>query len=301
LIGFFLEGRLRLTVETPPDAVGSVHTDAQVVLERVERGSLYLRLQFRGARATRFLVSSSSSLLGQLEKGLKELEDVPVLPFGADLGEPSSLVALGAALDMVRGGGENNLLPHIPTLADRLRIRVKQAGVGATVACAAGLLLSLWAGTQVAALGQTRSRIAQLNGQLERPDPMLSVMRTSIEQRRTAAAGLASLNQAIGEHVVLQERLRALARTVAPNVQFDELTLRLQSDGWHADVKGRTVGRTGAEAVRALDSFYRSVPGQLGTGNVSLDALDYAADSAVAGVLVQFRVSFITPARLPSQ
>jgi len=301
LIGFFLDGQLRLTVETPPDAVASVHSDAQMVLERVERGSLYLRLQFRGARPSRFLVSASSTLLGQLEKGLPALGEVPILPFGAGLGEPSALVGLGAALDTVRGGGENNLLPHVPSLADRVREGFRRAGAGAATLCVAGLLLSLWAGAQIAAVAHTRAHIIQLNEQLERPDPMLPIMRSSLEQRRTAAVGLASLNQAIGEHMDLQERLRALARTVAPNVQLDELALRLQADGWHADVKGRTVGRTGAEAVRALDSFYRGVPAQVGTGNLTLDALDYFADTAHAGVLVQFRVSFVAPTRRLAQ
>ena len=295
LIGFFLQGQLRLIVETPVDASGSLHCDTQTVLERVERGSLYLRQQFRGARPSRFLVSASSKLFRELEKGLLAIEDVPVVAFGEDLGDPAAVVGLGAVLDTVRGGGKNNLLPHVPSLADHVRQGVKLAGAGPATLIAAGILLLLWAGIEVAAVAHTRGRITQLNEQLARPNPMLLTMRTSLEQRRTAAVGLASLNRAIGHHVELQERLRALARIVAPGVQLDEVTLLRQAEGWHGDVKGRTVGSTGAEAIRALASFYSGVPLQLAASKVTLDALEYSADSAVAGVLVQFRVSFLAP------
>ncbi len=295
LVGYFVEGQLRMTMEAPVDAAGTMVSDLETVLERVERGSLYLRQQFRGAAPTRFLISAPMGGFGELAAAVRERTGVPALPFAGAFGSPSAVAAMGAVLDTIRPGGVN-LVPYKPGLGERLASALRRRGALPTSVLAAGLLAVAWAGTEVIRTSRTRTSIERATEALTRPDPTLARIRTTADDRRTAAQAIATLAGAQGAHIRLQEQLVAVARALSPGVQLDSLGMTRQDDGWHAAVGGRSNATTGAYAVRALDGFYRGIPAQLNAKGMSLDALDYVADTTMRqSVSVTFRLSFIVP------
>jgi hypothetical protein len=294
LVGYFLDGQLRMTVEAPVDAAGTMVTDLETILERVERGSLYLRQQFRGVTPSRFLVSAPPGGFGDLADAIRQRMGVSVLPFATGFGDPSAVAAVGAALDVIRPGGVS-LLPYVPGLGERVGTALRRSGVLPVCLVAAGVAATLWAGAETYRAARLRTVVQESSMRLSHTDPALAGMRTAIDARRTATEGVASLTAARKAHTDLQHQLVSLARTVSPGVQLDSLGMALSSDGWRAGVSGHSSGSTGAQAVHSLDTFYRGIPAQVGASAVQLDWLDYVTDSTVQGVVVRFRLSFVAP------
>ncbi len=295
LVGYFVNGQLRMTMEAPVDAAGSMVNDLETVLERVERGSLYLRQQFRGAAPTRYLVSAPMGGFGELSSALRARTGVPALPFAGAFGSPSSVAAMGAVLDTIRPGGVN-LVSYTPGLGERLAGAIRRRGALPTAVLAAGILAVAWAGLEVAQTRSTRAAIERATQALSRPDPMLARIRSTAGDRKTAAQAVASLATAQKAHLSLQEQLVDVTRALAPEVRLDSLSMSLRDDGWHAALGGRSLGATTAQAVRGLDSFYHGIPAQLDAKQLTLESLDYVADStARQGVSVIFRLAFLLP------
>ncbi|MEO6877343.1 MAG: hypothetical protein ABI205_02600, partial [Gemmatimonadaceae bacterium] len=109
-LSYFLDGRLELAID-PPIALEGDRLSIPVMLDQVERGSVYFRQQFRGATASRLLLAARHGEYDALAAAIQERMGVPVSPLFAGKASPEAVVAVGAVLE-ARSPAPLDLYPH---------------------------------------------------------------------------------------------------------------------------------------------------------------------------------------------
>lgn len=296
LLGFFHEGRLRLFSE-PPKAVGGKLGGVEALVELVERGTLFLRLEF-GATLERVLVRAEPAERARIEAQLRSELQLEAAPWGPEGGVPGALAALGAALDAADARGLNLIPPEHRPPAPTVRMARRLAVAGATVLVAGGLAWG-WAG--VGAAADAREALARVEHELEARAAPLAVVRAGVDARRAHGERLAFLATTAAERQRVQRVLAEVAAAAPAAIRLDSLVLGRAGDVWQAEVAGVATGASSAQAVRAIDALYRGLGRRIAADSVVLTRLDYPpADGDPAarggGVEVVFGLAFtVTP------
>jgi hypothetical protein len=297
-LAFFLDGRLELAID-PPIALEGERAPVSVILDQVERGAVYFRQQFRGATATRMLLSARNDEYDALAAALEQRLGVHVKPLFAGANTPEAVVAMGAVLEG-RNEAPLDLYPHPPTFAERAGAYLRGPNGVVVAAATAAVIAGVWFATQVMSLSSTQKENERLRAQIRTGVATIEPMRQIAERRADYARQVAFVTNSSAERVALTNTLRTIADFAPTGVRFDSLRVSRTADNWIVGLSGAAIGLTGAQAVRSLDAFYQSVRGRPGISSATLDEFSYptpapSADSARASsapVLVQFHMSF---------
>ncbi|MGH7619588.1 MAG: hypothetical protein ACREPM_20430 [Gemmatimonadaceae bacterium] len=294
-LAFFLDGRLELAID-PPIALEGDRGPIPVILDQFERGAVYFRQQFRGATATRLLLAAPAGDYDTLAAALEQRLSIRVSPLFSGSVTPAAVVAMGAVLE-ARHAAPLDLLPHPPTLTDRVRVALE--GPNALVAgmATAAAVAGIWSATQFASLSSLRRERDALRADLRASVPAVEPMRKIAETRADYARRVQFVGASRDERASLTSTMQSIAHETPGGVRFDSLRIVRAASGWTVAVAGAASGTTAAQSVRALDGFYQAVRSRPGVTSASLDQFDYtpAADStkrAGAPVVADFHVSF---------
>ena len=289
LIGFFQDAQLRFVLE-PRSSLGTTPADeSESILEQLERGRLYLRQTFRGAEMQRVLVSADPPRGRELIASLSESLGIEVSEFGGDVSAPDPLIALGAVRD-----AESQALINLSPLAVSQGVRVRRVWER-NVMIAADLLIALaivWAVSSVWSLQQLSRRVATSVAQVQRETSFLPTMRTVAEARRDYTREAASLDSLAAERAGVARVLTAIAGTTRSDVQLEELTLTRNGATWGADVVATSTGPSTANALDAVDRFYRSLPAAITLASRQLLDVAYAIPQTGGNTTLRFHVTF---------
>ncbi|MFI5230227.1 MAG: hypothetical protein ACHQWU_14225, partial [Gemmatimonadales bacterium] len=291
----------------PPAALANAHPlDPDLVLEQVERGTVYLRQQFRGAEARRLLLAAPATMQESLGQQLEERFGLRVQALMPRIASPEATVAMGAVLE-AESEHALDIYPHPPTLFERARTSLRGAQGLATAAAAAALIAGLWATLQITGVHSAERDVQSLRDQINTSLPALAPIRGVVERRAAYSERIDIAERVRTERAVLTGQLAALAMTAPASVHFDSLSVTRTPNGWTVSVAGETSSNSAAESVDALNQFYEALRSRAGVTSPSLDQFDYPvrtlADStarADANVKIQFRVSYNTSANPPA-
>lgn len=300
LLSFFHDGDLRLFSETPRPAGGG--SMATPLLERLERGGLYLRQQFRGAGLERVLLSvEDGPSARELAAGIRERLGVGPERFGPYSATPGAMLALGPALDAV-APDPFDLLPADlrPTSSHDRWSRL--LAIGSIVLVIASAWWWAWSG--VRAEHEAEARMDAIRTALESRAPRFSEVRRVVDARRSHSERAELLRILLASRERLPEMLWPLESAPA-GIRIQSLEILPSDGGWTARLQGSSDGATTAQATAAIDELFRSVQSQLPGATVSLDdmsapqpASDELSEVAefVVPIAITFRMSFIVPA-----
>lgn len=289
LIGFFQDGKLRFVAEPPSGLDTTPEEELQTVLVQLERGSLYLRQNFRGAEMGRVLVSADSSRHPALIASLTEKLGIDVREFGTEVNAPEPLIALGAVRD-AEAQSPINLSPLAESRAVRERHAMERTlMLGADVLVA---LAILWAVSSVWSLKQLSGRVATSAAQVQRVAPQLDSMRGVAEARRDYVREAAYLESLAADRAGIQRVLAAIAATTRSDVQLEEMKLTRNGATWATDVVAVSTGPSTASALFGVDRFYRTLPATIALADRQLvDLVDISAQ-ARGSTALRFHITF---------
>lgn len=289
LIGFFLDAELRFVVEPPLSLDETPAHELEILLEQLERGSLYLRHTFRGAEMGRVLVSADPSRQPALMASLAEKLGIEVREFGTEVNVPEPLIALGAVRD-AEGPSLINLSPlaESPAVRER-RAKERTLMLGADVLVA---LAILWAVASVWSLKQLSDRIATGAAQVQQVAPQVASMRSVAEARRDYVLEAAYLDSRAADRAAVRRVLAAVAAATRSDVQLEELKLTRNGASWAADVVAVSTGPSTASALFGVDRFYRTLPATITLADRQLvDLVDISAQAG-GGTTLRFHITF---------
>ncbi len=298
-LAFFLGGRLELAID-PPIALEGERPPVSMILDQVDRGVVYFRQQFRGATATRLLLSAPDDEYDELGAALEQRLGVRVKPLFAGATSPEVAVAMGAVLEAQRQT-PLDLFPHAPTVVKRVGAMLRGPNAIAAAAATAAAIAGMWAVLQFTTLAGARSELATVQKAIAAGVPAVEPMRLVAERRADFARQMAFLRGAHDERRMLTTTLQALAEGLPAGVRFDSVRVSRTPTGWSAAIGGQSAGGSAAQAVRGFDTFYQSVRSRPGIAVPTLDHFDYPAAAAVedsthsasaAPVVIQFHLSF---------
>lgn len=298
LLGFFHGGELRLFSE-PSVAAGRSESVLDRAVEQVQRGELFLRQQFRGARITRLQLSAETEdrRRGVGEELARRLE-LPVESFGPYGDAPGSVAALGAALD-ARSPRGLNLLPAamrpVPSAVRWTRALV----VASTLVLMAAGGWWAWRGTRAEVRAEQDLQAVQQS--LAARAEAFEEVRSVVRQRQEHAQRAALLTALQREHHELPELLWPLQ--ASRRTRVEELKLTRASGSWSGTLKGTAVAPSSAAATGEVEALYRELARLFSDGAVRLDGLSYGAPTYAAAadergpaeVAISFQISFIVP------
>ena len=292
VIGVFQGGDVRFIAEPPASHDVDPGADIQTVIDQVGRARIYLRQQFRGADIERMYVAAEPSEEAHVDSVLNAALGVDVHPLASGLGPPAAIAALGGVLNS-DPGTEMALYPsaaHVEALQKRKRVRALSTLAMVVCMFAIGVsALTTFLAWQAAR--SARSSRAAADAQMSRTSPAMDV----IGQRRANLQRVEGLDAQRAERQQLARMLNGIRLAQPPNVGLTSATVTRTETGWRADISGTSIGTTGAQALRGVDSYYRELPMRIPLQELSLDAFDYATgDADVTG---NFKVSFTTLAR----
>ena len=303
LLGFFHDRELRLFSEPLAGPGGSHSAGISAVAEQVERGTIFLRQQFRGA-AVSHLYLADETPVGVAEAGEPSSTAVrlPVTPFGPASEPPGALAALGAALDAA-GVEPLNLLPaelRPPTDAYRSRRR--------TAVASACLLLAAsgwWGWSARRAEAAAHQEVALATERLEAERSGFASSRPILEERQAHTQRAALIELLTRDQRRLPEVLWPL-QAAAPDVEVRRLQIARQPDGWEVVVGVTATAESYDRATDAIVAVSQRLGAQLpedalSTSRISLDPEAPADSSAPAGsgaarTSASVEMSFIIPA-----
>ena len=301
-VGFFVSGRLELSLEPPSALAGALALDPDTILEQVERGNVYLRQQFRGAEARRLLLAAPASMQESLASQLEERFGFRVQPLMPRIASPEATVAMGAVLE-AESEHPLDIYPHPATLLERARTALRGTQGMATAAATAALVAGLWAALQITSVHNAERDVQSLRNQINTSLPALAPIRRVVERRAAYSERLDIAERVRGERAMLAGQLASLASITPAAIHFDSLTVTRTQNGWTVSVAGEAASSSAAESVHALNQFYEALRGGAGVTAPSLDRFDYpartVADSSAhhdGDVKIQFRVSYNAPA-----
>ena len=206
---------------------------------------------------------------------------------------------MGAVLES-RQVARLDLFTRPPTVAQRARAATRGFNGLVTAAGVAAVAAGIWAASQFVALSSARSELAPLRASVERSMVALGPAREVAERRASFAQQVDFVKHSYGERSSLTGILAAIGDEAPTSIRFDSLQVARSGDTWSSVIEGEATGGSGAQAVRNLDAFYRSVRARAGVSSAALEQFDYpvSKDSTrVAGspVTVQFRLSLSIP------
>jgi hypothetical protein len=301
LLGFFHDRELRLFSEPLAGPGASAAAAVAAVAEHVERGTIFLRQQFRGAAVSHLYLSDGTGT-----DTAEELDEsgtstrLPVTPFGPPTEPPGAFAALGAALDAAGTDGLNLLPAELrpPSEADRWRRRTAVASACVLLAAA-----GWWGWSARRAEAAARAEIAVLTQELEARRSRFGSVRPIIEERQAHAQRAALIELIAGDRRRLPEVLWPL-QAAAPDVRVRKLQVARQEAGWDV-VLGMTAEAPSYEqATDAIMAVTQRLGAELPdsaltTSSVELDPA--TPDSSEAGsrpgpIAASVEMSFIVPA-----
>lgn len=296
-LAFFIDGRLELAID-PPIALEGERAPISVVLDQVERGAVYFRQQFRGATATRLLLSAPAEEFQALADALEERLRVRVSPLYPGSVSPEAVVAMGAVLES-RQEAPLDFYPHPPTFVDRLRASLRGPNGAIAAVGVAAVVAGIWAGIQILSLSATRANNEGLRTAIRASVATVEPMRQIAERRADFVHSVSFIDATHAERNALTSTLRGIADGAPNGVRFDTLNVARAQTGWTASIAGEAVGATAAQAAGALDVFFQSIRRRTGITAATLDEFEYpvatGADSlrrAAGPVVINFKLSF---------
>lgn len=302
-LGFFVNGKLELAIDAPLTVEGEAPFDSSLVVDQIERGSIFLRQQARGAVATRLLLAAPSTAYESLASTIEARTGMHVAPFGREVGSPETLIAMGAVI-AAREADRLDLYPRAPTLDQRVKIALKGPAAAITALCAVAAVAIIWAGFQFAGLMSDRQRLLDLQREVNRGIPALTAMRQSASGREELAGIRRTLASARDDRAKLADLLANLAAAAPPGARVDSFSIERTQDGLKTVVFGRATGPSGSAAVSAASAMYhyfqrhspnlKKLDFQLGAAKTRA-----ATDSAAAAGELSFTVSFVAPPTEP--
>jgi len=301
-LGFFVNGRLELAIDPPLAVDGEAPYDANMIVDQLERGSIFLRQQARGTVATRLLLTAPNNEYEQLSSTIEARTGLRVAPFGRAIGSPEAIVAMGAVL-AARETDRLDLFPRLPALDKRMRAAFKGPSAAITALCFAAAIALIWAGAQFTSLLAERRRLLDLQGEVTRAAPTVAALRQSAQGREELAGIRKTLVGARADRRKLADLLSSLAASAPPGARVDSFNVQRTSDGLRTVVFGRASGPSGSAAVSAASGMYhylqRHAPGlkkldfQVSASR-SRPQADTVANPAGRNELI-FTVSFVAP------
>lgn len=305
-LAFFLEGRLELAID-PPIALEGERHPIPMILDQVERGTVYFRQQFRGTQPSRLLLAAPPDEYDALAAALESRLAARVKPLFAGASSPTAVVAMGAVLE-ARHASSLDLFPHPPTTSERIAraLRGPNAVVGA-IAAAAGIA-AIWAASQFAALNSATHDSARLDASVRQGIAQVAQIKNVAERRADVSRQLEFIRASDQEHATLTSELAEVASALPAALRLDSMQVARSKTGWATTIEGTAAGETTADAVRALNLFYSAVRSRSDVSSPNLDQFDYAASKAASDttnskkapepqpssgpVTLQFRMSF---------
>lgn len=301
LLGFFHEGELRLFSDASAPGQGTADTSALV--ERIERGGLYLRQQFHGTALERVLLSTSEGpAADELARGVEARIGLEPEPFGPYSATPGVMLALGAALDQVAEDPFDLLPPELrPVRAQDRLSRILALASLALVLAAAGW----WAWSGVRAESLARDRYEEVRRDLDRRAPEYMAMRDVLDARQSHEQRTEVLRLLLNSREQLPSILWPLENP-GPGVRIDSLELQPYEDGgWSGTLGGTARAQTTAQATASVDGLFQSLRRNLAGARVAIEHMsppERVADGELdipeyaIPIAVTFRMSFIVPA-----
>lgn len=300
LLGFFQAGELRLFSETAATARDGAAGPG--LIERVERGGLYLRQQFQGASLERVLLAAGANSEAEaLERGLEDRLGIEAERFGPYSDNPGAMLALGGALDAAAGDPFDLLPPDLRPLGRHDRwTRLLAVASLAIVLAAAGW----WAWSGVRAERAAEARFEEARAAVDGRRAELRAVRTIVDARRSHAQRAELLSRLLAGRERLPAMLWPLEQAPA-GVRIDSLEILPSDNGWTARVRGTAIGNSTARATAAVDALFQNVRRDLPAATVSVDEISppepvgrelSRAAEFVVPIAITFRMTFIVPA-----
>lgn len=303
-LAFFLDGRLELAID-PPIALEGERHPIPMILDQVERGTVYFRQQFRGAQPTRLLLAASPEDFEPLASALETRLGARVKPLFAAPSSPAAIVAMGAVLE-ARRAAPLDLFPHPPTMSERMARALRGPNAVVAASATAAAIALIWAASQYLSLNAATRASAQLDASVRQGIVQVAPIRSVAERRADVSRQLEFIRTSNRERATLTASLVQVASTAPAAIRFHGVQVVRSANGWLTTIEGQAVGATPAQAVRALDLFYSAIRGRSDVSAPNLDQFDYdspkpAGDSTAAkapepvqdaGITLQFRMSF---------
>jgi hypothetical protein len=295
-LAFFLDGRLELAID-PPIALEGDRPSVELILDQLERGAVYFRQQFRGAEASRVLLSARDEEYTRVAAAIEERLTARVQPLFKGVSSPEAVVAIGAALE-ARRKTPLDLYPHPPTVAQRAATFVRGPMRYVTAAAVAAGIALIWGAAQVLSLASANRDATRFRDSIAQQTPALSPMRAVAQRRADLVAQAAFVRADIAERSTLTHTLAAIAAIAPDGISFDTLHVQRTGDDWSTTIAGTARGATTTQAVYGLDALLRSIRAQHAVSGASLDDFDYpkpADDSlphTTGPVTIAFHLSF---------
>lgn len=305
---FFHERELRLIIEVPKSAAkpwaaklgmnaeqeDDAKVNVQTLVDRITRGSTYLRQQFRGAVVSRILLACDESDRERVKQGLEQDLGIEVIPFAPEVGSPAAIAALGAAIDSESASGLNLLASKTGKVHSTTDNSSKK--LLALSAAVLGVIMLLWALGPVVSAARWQKNIDAQNRALSRQAPAFQTIKAIADQRAANVQSRTLFNTINERKDKLRNILRSIALTTPGGVQLDQISLTPASptgDGWNGSVSGISSGLNTAQAVEGVDIFYRDLQAQLSGHTLTLDDLDYLPGvEGNTDINIKFKITF---------
>ena len=297
-VAFFVNGQLELAIEPPLALDGEAPLDAAVIIDQLERGSIFLRQQARGTVATRLLLAASAADHEALASTIEARTGMRVAQLGAGIGSPESVVAMGAVL-AARGEDRLDLFPRAPGFDERLKTAMSGSALVTTTLLTAAAVAAFWAGMQFLTVRREQSELARVRSQVERVLPALATARESALGRKRIASIRTALRGAITEKATAADLMSRIASVSPDGTQLDSIRVDRTETGLRATLFGHASAATGPLAMTAANAFYRRFKGMPGLKDVEIASSyaprDPSIPTATLGENMRFRLSFLAP------
>jgi hypothetical protein len=290
-LAFFLDGRLELAID-PPIALEGDRPTVPVILDQIERGTVYFRQQFRGTSPARILLAARADQYEQLASNIESRLGARVKPLFAGDTSPEAVVAMGAVLES-RAAAPLDLYPHPPSASDRIGALMRGPNAVMSAAVAAAVIAVAWSAVQYSTLASTRRENERMRQSVRAAVPAVEPMRQIAERRAGVMRQVDFVRLGLSERSTLARTLAGIATSLPEGIVFDSLAVARSNEGWAVKVAGVAQGNSAAQAVGALQSFQQSLRSRPAVRATALENFDYIAADSLATILrIQFHLSF---------
>lgn len=288
VLAFFNEAQLRLIVEPPTGGETTLADRVQTLAEQLQRGSLYLRQQFRGAELGRLLIAVEPEESGELLELLRAQLPYQVSVFPGDDARPGALIAMGAVLDSEAEKGLN-LSPFAE--APEAKIERKQRRIALLIGGLVSALAILWAGISVVSIVKLSRDVTAQQAAAESRIQTLAPLRVVASARQKHAQSVLYLEAMRLDREHTGEVLRALVRATPPGVQLASLAMDRSGGEWKVQLSGAAFGETGADVLLGIDRLFHNLPREMPMHDLVLSQLD-EAPAGEFGAAMSFTLTF---------
>jgi hypothetical protein len=236
-IGFFVNGRLELFAEPSIGLDDEGSLDARSTIDQLDRSAIFLRQQARGAVATRLLLSAPPDAYESLASKIESHTGMHVVPLGAEIGSPETLVAFGAVIATHSANGLD-LNPPVSTNGQGIPGIAARSLVRTTLTTAAAVA-ALWAGMQVLQLRREARDLSALQAQVDAALPLIERMRRDAQQAAIATDAQVALLDSDGERAAMLEILESAGKSSGRQEQLDSVRITRLADGLHVSARIR--------------------------------------------------------------